>query len=118
MKTMKNIPFIAMLICLGALAFCQARAQDAGKITTSINFINVSVDKVLDTYKASAKAELIVASNVRYVHGITLLATAVTPEEAQHLIEQALLKQGGIVITRLDEKRVSVTYNDQLKLQP
>jgi hypothetical protein len=28
------------------------------------------------------------------------------------------LKQAGIVITRLDGKRASVTYNDQLELQP
>jgi hypothetical protein len=49
-------------------------------------------------------------------HGILLCFSGST-EAAQPLMEQALLKQAGIVITRLDEKRASVTYNDHLELQ-
>jgi hypothetical protein len=39
-------------------------------------------------------------------------------EATRLLLEQALLKQAGVVLTRLDDHRVSVTYNDHLKLQP
>jgi hypothetical protein len=45
-------------------------------------------------------------------------AKGVSREVVQQMIKQALLKQAGIVITRLDDKRVSVTYNDKLELQP
>jgi len=62
---------------------------------------------------------LIIASNVRLANrSITLHAGGVSPEVAQQMIEQALLKQAAIVITRLDAKRISVTYNDQLELEP
>ncbi len=107
------------MVCLSILAGYPANGLDTNKITASINFVNVPADKILDVYKASAKSELIIASDVRWTtHSITLHAVAVSPEVAQRMIEQALLKQAGIVITRLDGKRVSVTYNDQLELEP
>ena len=116
---MKIIPLIAIMVGLSFLAGCPASGQDTSKITVSINFVGVPVDKVLDTYKASAKSELIIASNVCLAnHSITLHAGGVSPEVAQQIIEQALLKQAGIVISRLDAKRVSVTYNDRLELKP
>ncbi|MGH7954299.1 MAG: hypothetical protein ACREFE_20580 [Limisphaerales bacterium] len=108
-----------VIVCLSILAGLPASGQDTNKITASINFVNVPVDKILDVYKASAKCELIIASNVRLAnHSITLHAGGVSPDVVRQMIEQALLKQAGIVITRLDTKRVSVTYNDQLRLEP
>jgi hypothetical protein len=115
---MKISPFITLFVCLGALACHPSFAQDTNKTTTTINFVNVSRDEVLDVYKAATKQELIVASNVRLSnHNITLHFFG-SSEAVPPLIEQALLKQAGIVITRLDDKRASVTYNDHLELQP
>jgi hypothetical protein len=116
---MKIILFLFIIILLGVLACAPVCAENTNKITTSINFVNVPVDQVLDIYKASTSLELVIASNVRLAtHSITLRAINVSPEAVPHLLEQALLKQAGVILSRLDEKRVSVTYNDQLELQP
>ena len=107
-----------MLVCLGVLACHPSFAQDINKITANINFVNVPPDKVLDFYEAATKQELVIASDVRRAtHDITLRFSG-SPESVPSLIEQTLMKQAGIVITRLDDKRASVTYNDQLELQP
>jgi hypothetical protein len=45
---------------------------------------------------------------------VKFIKFSLSPGVVQQMIEQALLKQAGIVITPLDAKRVSVTYNDQL----
>ena len=115
---MKISPFITILVCAGALACQPSFAQDTNKITTGINFVNVEPAKILDIYKAATKQELIIASDVRLAnHNITLHFSG-SAEAVPALIEQALLRQAGIVITRLDDKRASVTYNDKLELQP
>jgi hypothetical protein len=114
---MKIISFLFIITCLCVLSGSPANGQETNKITTGINFVNAPADKVLDLYVASAKSPVIIASNVQQAtHRITLQATAVSPQVAQQMIEQALLKQAGIVITRLDDKRISVTYNDRLEL--
>jgi hypothetical protein len=93
-------------------------AQDTNKITGNINFVNVPPDQILNMYKTMTKQELVIASDVRRAtHGITLRFSG-PPESAPALIEQALLRQAGIVITRIDDKRASVTYNDHSELQP
>lgn len=111
---------LLLTIAIGAaiLAAFPASSQNTNNITTGINFVHVPVDRVLDMYKQSSKSELIIASDVRQAtHGITLHAVGVSPDAVPKLIEQALLKQAGIVITHLDDKRISVTYNDQLPLE-
>jgi hypothetical protein len=121
MKPMHKLVILASLtLAVGIVTYAADKSAPTNtkEITASINFKNVDVDTVLATYKSSVKAELVVASDVRPIHGITLQATGVSLEVEQHLIEQALLKQAGIVLTRLDDGRVSVTYNDKLELQP
>jgi hypothetical protein len=109
-----------MVLAVGIVAFAADKSapQDTNKTGIFINFNGIDVDTVLATYKGYSTAELVVASNVRNIHAITLHATDVSAEVGQHLIEQALLKQAGVVITRLEDKRISVTYNDRLKLEP
>ncbi|HWD93607.1 MAG TPA: hypothetical protein VG938_14795 [Verrucomicrobiae bacterium] len=115
---MKIISFLTVLVCLSFVG-PTASGQSTNKLLTGINFVNVPAEKVLDIYQASTKSQLIIASNVRLENRrITLHVVNVSPEVAQQMIEQALLKQAGIVITRLDAQQVSVTYNDQLKLTP
>lgn len=115
---MKITSLFAIAIGLCLLIGFPASSQNTNNITTRINFVHVPVDRVLDMYKQSSKSELIIASDVRQAtHSITLHAVGVSPETLQQMIEQALLKQAGIVITHLDDKRISVTYNDQLKLE-
>jgi type II secretory pathway component GspD/PulD (secretin) len=115
---MKISTILAALICLCLLTGTAASAQPTNKLTTGINFVNAPLDKVLEIYAAMSKKELVIADEVRGAKtGITLQFNG-SPEEVPHLIEQAVLKQAGVVITRLDEKRVSVTYKDRPKPHP
>jgi len=116
---MKIVPLLAIAICSSILAGYPAGGQDTNRITGTINLVNVPVGDVLETYRSVSKSKLVIASDVRRLtHGITLHAKAVSPEVARQAIEKALLKQARVVVTRLDDERVSVTYNDQLELQP
>ena len=117
---MKNKVVILVGVCLCVLlgGAYSAPAQNDAVPSGNINFVKVPVSKVLETYKALADTELIVATNVRDVRGITLRTEKpVTKDEAARMIEQALLKQAGVVITHLDTKQTSVTYNDKLELK-
>lgn len=115
---MKTTLLLATLVCLSVLTCQPIHAQNTNKITDNLNFVNVPADKVLNLYKDMTKSELVIASNVRWAtHGITLRFHG-SPEAVPSVLQEALLKQAGIVITRLDDKRASITYNDKLELQP
>jgi hypothetical protein len=45
-------------------------------------------------------------------------SVGVTKNEALDIIEQAMISQAGVIITRLDKTRASVTFNDQLSVKP
>ena len=82
-----------------------------------IDFTDAEVPQVLQVYRALVGGELVTDSRVRTVHGhITLQAKADAPAQGAKLLEKALLEQAGMVITRIDDKRVSVTYNDALPI--
>ena len=106
------------LILLASLlvSLCPSFADDipAG----SMNLENVPASEVLSIYKQMSGLEFVVDSRAKLVTSQVTFRTT-TPlkkEEALKLIQSALLKQAGIVITPLDDKRVSVTYNDALPI--
>ncbi len=85
----------------------------------SIHFTNTEVSKVLEFYGELTGLRLIVDSRVgKMGRTVTIKAAPPGKEEAAKLIENVLLEQTGTVITRLDEKRASVTYNDALPIAP
>jgi hypothetical protein len=81
----------------------------------------IDVQGVLVIYKAIASSELLIDSRAAKV--VTPIKYEVevgksfSKEEALKLMEKTLLEKAGIVLTRLDEKRVSVTYNDALPIK-
>ena len=84
-----------------------------------MSFVQIPVDIALNLYKGSANYGFIIASNVRpNLPRVTVQTQRVSAEVAQQMVEEALLKQAGIVLTRLDAKRGSVRYNDKLELEP
>ncbi len=118
-KTLVIAVIVVVAVGIVALASDESAPKDTKNMTATIHFNGVPVDVTLDTYKASTKLTLVIASDVRLAtHLITLDATGVSPEVEQQKIEQALLKQAGVVITHLEGGRASVTYNDRLELQP
>lgn len=81
----------------------------------SIDFSGASTQQVLDIYAHFSGCKLVVDSRVRQVRkAIYLRAPAVSKNEMKELVKKALLQQAGIVLTPLDDNRVSVTYNDAL----
>ena len=83
----------------------------------ALNFINVQPFQVLNVYSHMSGLTLIEDSRVRQIHRpIQIHAAGVSSGEAMKLMEDALIKQAGIVITHLDNKSVSVTYNDALPI--
>ena len=110
-STMKYIilSLLASLLILG----CPIHADE---VKGMINFENVPVTKVLSIYKSLSGLELVLDSRAKRIDSpITLKATIpLSHAETTNLIEKTLLKQAGIVITLLDDKRASVTYNDAL----
>ncbi len=85
----------------------------------SIHFTNTEVSKVLEFYGDLTGLRLIVDSRVGKIgRTVTIEAAPRGKQKAAELIEKVLLEQTGTVITRLDEKRASVTYNDALPITP
>ncbi|MDB6058007.1 MAG: hypothetical protein JWO95_1851 [Verrucomicrobiales bacterium] len=114
-----KITSLTIVTCLIVLVSCPIHAQDTNKVSGTIGFENVPVSDVLDVYKALTKQELVISTDVgRATHGITLHTDVTSVEKSKHLIEETLLKQAGVVLTQLDNNRISVTYNDHLELQP
>ena len=111
---MKTTLLVAFGIFLASL--CSFSAEVAAP-PGNIYLKNVEVLKVLDIYKALAGLELVTDSRVATVrHPITLITATIAKDKAVKLMEKALVEQAGVVITRLDDKRTSVTYNDALPI--
>jgi len=78
-----------------------------------LNLLNFPVRNGLDFYKALAGVEFIVAPDAAAVQG-TIFAEGsdLSRDEAADLVRRALLRHAGVVLTPIDGRRVSVTYND------
>ena len=96
------------------VTLCSSFADDIPLGT--MNLENVPTSEVLTIYKQMSGLELVVDSRAKHVTSPVTFKTT-TPlkkEDALKLIQSALLKQAGIVIMPLDDKRASVTFNDAL----
>ena len=86
--------------------------------SATLDFRKVGVDSILDLYQATSGLGLVIDSRVPVRTLVTVKTSApVNEADTLKIIEQALVSQAGVVITRLDNKRASVTYNDQLNLR-
>ena len=109
---MKKLYFLIIVALLMSAHSVSAQAPKA-----SLNFINVDPIQVLAVYSHMSGLTLIKDSRVRQIHRpIQIRAEGLSESEALKLMEDALIKQAGIVITHLDDKSVSVTYNDALPI--
>ena len=106
---------LPLLFTTWLLICCAVRADEPKR---TLNFINAPLEKILPVYHELSGLELIEASDVKKLHTLVTIRTAegVSKSVMIRLIEQALLQQAGVVISHLDEKRVSVTYNDALPI--
>jgi hypothetical protein len=111
---MKSASFLVVLVCLNIFICQPARSQDTGTNTSDFNFVLVPVEKVLDVYKRITKSELVRLTDIPQEPRWVTFRIVVPREEVRQrvpkLIEQAVLKQAGVVLTRVNEKQASVTY--------
>jgi hypothetical protein len=99
------------------LSLCAVSANEPKR---TVSFINTPAQKILMIYHQLSGLELVESSDVKKLSAVITIRTAqaVSKGEMIKLIENALLMQAGVVITHLDEKRASVTYNDALPIIP
>jgi type II secretory pathway component GspD/PulD (secretin) len=114
--TTKIMKLTYILLASLLMSLCPSFADDIPLGT--MNLENVPASEVLTIYKQMSGLELVVDSRAKHVTSPVTFKTT-TPlkkEDALKLIQSALLKQAGIVITPLDDKRASVTFNDALPI--
>lgn len=116
MKTMLTL-WSSALLCASHV-FAAGSKPDAIIPRGMINMNGVSPLQVLQYYETLSGKSLVTSSHVR---GLTTKITmqpdvALKVSEAITFVETALREQAGVVVTRLDDQRVSVTYNDALPL--
>lgn len=109
---------IILLVASLLLALFSSSAEDTKAVSTVIELNGLSASQVLSLYQKLFGHELIIDSRAKAVRSaITIHASSAPPlpkEEVIKRFREAFLKQAGIVITPLDDKRESVTYNDAL----
>ena len=111
MKTYLSVTFVGLLMCFHSFA---------DELPFKLNITQAGLQTVLPLYRDISGLELIVSSHVKHVFADITVdcppTKALSKEDAMKLIETALIQQAGIVISRLDDKKASVTYNDALKV--
>ena len=100
---------------LNILNVHSVRGQDTNKTTLTINYVNVPVNEVLDNYQRMVHRQLHVASNVELRNQLITFHFVGEADAALPLLEQALLKQAGIVITSLDDKHSTVSITNSTR---
>lgn len=103
------------LVWVAALTLSAALELQA-QTPTRINLVEAPPFIVLQIYRELSGLELVTSSQVNAVTARVTLQPieAFGKAEMLKLIEKALLEQAGIVVTKLDDKRASVTFNGAL----
>lgn len=85
-----------------------------------VNFSSTHIIQVLQYYADLGGRELVISSHVKALPARVTLQPQATLKgsEVLKLIEKALLEQTGIVVTDVNDKQSSVTYNDALPVKP
>jgi hypothetical protein len=116
---MKTCTTVAIVLVLGVLAGPRTYSDVPDKLPPGmIHFRGAAVPQVLAVYKTLVKMELITDSRVQKLRTPITMKNEdpVSEGQAATLIEVALLDQAGVVLTHLDGRKVSVTYNDALPI--
>ena len=107
---------MVLLFALLPSAFCADTTPEEIFPAGLVRFDAAGPAQVLLIYTELSGMQLVTSSHVNAVTAkITLQSrVALKKSEVLKLLEKALLDQAGIVVTKLDDKRASVTYNDAL----
>jgi len=115
------LPTLALLLTSYCLFGADGGFGPPGTIHFDDSQPTIDVQGILQIYKPMSGLELVVDSRAAQIHTRFLSHAKNTDQftraEALKLIEKNLLEDAGIVITHIDDKRVSVTYNDALPIK-
>jgi hypothetical protein len=111
---MKIASFLVVAAFVVLLAGLPASGQETNEVTFHLNWVNVSVDQVLDIYTNFTKAELVIGNHVLHGRGKVTLKFSGSLEALTPVLEKALFDQASIEIKHWDSKSVMVYYHDEL----
>jgi len=118
---MKNIILTGIMAISLLLVGCGKKSSISENSMTppsaqpGIDFNGVDPSQALSVYAQCSGLELVIDSHVKSVHTpIVLHNSNLSSSEMATSLEKALNEQAGIVITRLDDKKASVTYDSTL----
>ena len=115
------LPTLAVLLTSYCLLGADGGFGPPGTIHFDDSQPTIDVQGILQIYKPMSGLELVIDSRAAQIHTRYLSHVKITDQftrtEALKLIEKNLLEDAGIVITHIDNKRVSVTYNDALPIK-
>ena len=99
-----------LLLVFFAVLFSSAlQAED---IPVGVNLKKVTIREVMDLYESLIGRSAIIASNTP--NEVSIRGNFPSSQDAAKGIKNILLQQYGIIVSDLDAKSVSVTYNDNL----
>ena len=119
--TMKTIKRIALtLFPIAAASLLQCFGAEPRVVTVDST---APASRMLESFRELSGLELTIASNVTNASRLPITMEVsqgkrLESAEAVRLMEREMREQAGIIITRLDDKRASVTYNDALPTKP
>jgi hypothetical protein len=113
---MKRI--LTLLLASLLLALTASSADDTKPVSSIIDLKGASPSMIWPIYEKLSGRKLVIDSRAKAMDAqITLrIENVQTTEEVLKQMREAFLKQARIVITRLDDKRESVTFNDALPI--
>ena len=114
-------PTLLFLLATLLLPPCVSHAEDTKPVNGVIYFNNVPPSEILTIYAKLTGLELVTDSRAKaYHYSVSYRSIGPVKSKAEVVqdLEKALREQAGIVITKLDDKQVSVTFNDALPITP
>ena len=108
-----------------SFAVCNLKAGETNSATPpakkvpgyTFNYVNVPVDAVLKVYADLVGAELINRQAIPEVPINFSTGKPLTRSEAVQAMEKILHEQAGVVLKRMDEKHIAVTYDPAVKVK-
>jgi hypothetical protein len=117
MKKLSTTWFVIFLCALSQAMAAESKS-DATIPRGALNLNGTSVNQSLTLYALYTGKKLVTSSHALNLTTTIILQPDVELKESQAiaLLEKALREQAGVVMTRLDDQRISVTYNDALPI--
>jgi hypothetical protein len=114
MNISRNSVVVGLVLAIAAVLVATGLVQGAANDNISADVNNGPLRQSLNMYKGLAQVEYVTSSNVILDSGVVSFKfNGKSRESALDIIRRAVLLQTGVVITPIDGKRASITFNDR-----